>query len=138
MVQAMWVVPERARTDTVHIAFAKALQLKTTACMRYAVTSCAKVCDLPRKMQKLNETVQELCTVTKSVDGRTAEPHVSRGTLNATQLAAFVEGVTTTAELICTTHQLDAAYKLRFVLEVVKMLYTLLKAQRNSGEPFNT
>ncbi len=61
-----------------------------------------------------------------------------RGTFVATQLAAFVERVTTEAAMICAAHQLERAHKLGFVLEAVKMFYTLLLAARNSGAPFNT
>jgi hypothetical protein len=72
------------------------------------------------------------------VDGKAAEAHVCRGTLDAQQLASFADQVSTEAELICTANQLPEAHKLRFVLEAGKMLYTVLKAARNSGEPFNT
>ncbi len=82
--------------------------------------------------------VQTLCTVTRSVDGRAAEPHVGRGTLDATQLVKFVDQVSTEAELICTAHQRLDAHKLRFVLEAGEMFYNLLKTACNSGEPFST
>jgi hypothetical protein len=49
-----------------------------------------------------------------------------------------VDQISAEAELICTANQLPEAHKLRFVLEAGKMLYTVLKAARNSGEPFNT
>ncbi len=58
-----------------------------------------------------------------------------RGTLDASQLVKFVDRVTTAADM---THQLPEAHKLRFVLEVIKMFYTLFKAARNSGEPCST
>ncbi len=67
-------------------------------------------------MQKHNETVQELCTVTRSVDGKKVAPHVSKGTLEAPQLANFDQTITLKAELICTTHQLEESHKLRFVI----------------------
>jgi hypothetical protein len=137
-VQAMWVVHDRARTDAVHLAFAAALQIKTAAYMRYSIAECVRVRELARTMQKLNDTVKELCTVTRSVDGKMVAPHVSKGTIEAPELANFVQSVTLKAELICTTHQLEESHKLRFVIESVKMLYTLLKNARNSGEPFNT
>jgi hypothetical protein len=38
--------------------------------------------------------------------------------------------------MICTAHQLPESHGLRFVLEAVKMLYTLLKTARNSGESY--
>ncbi len=38
--------------------------------------------------------------------------------------------------MICTAH--EEAHKLRFVLEAVTMLYTLLRTARNSGEPSDT
>jgi hypothetical protein len=137
-VQAMWVIHDRNRVDAVHTSFSKALQLKTASYMRYSVAACTKVRELASTMQRLNDTVQELCTVTKTVDGKHAAPHVSKGTLEAPQLATFVETVTLRAELICTNHQLEETHKLRFIIESVKMLYTILKNARNSGEPFNT
>jgi hypothetical protein len=114
------------------------MQLKTAAYMRFAVAACVQVRELPRALMKLGVTVQTLCTVTKSVDGKAAEAHVCRGTLDAQMLASFVDQVSTEAELICTANQLPEAHKLRFVLEAGEMLYTVLKAARNSGEPFNT
>ena len=38
--------------------------------------------------------------------------------------------------MICTAHQLPESHGLRFVLDAVKMLSTLLKTARNSGEPY--
>jgi hypothetical protein len=50
-----------------------------------------------------------------------------------TQLAAFVERVTTEWATICTANQLEEAHKLRFVLEAVKIFLNLLRVARNSG-----
>jgi hypothetical protein len=137
-VQATWVTYDRARTDPIQMAFYRAMQLKTAAYMRHAVALCVKVRELPRAIAKMGVTVHTLCTVTKSVDGRAAEAHVCRGTLDAQQPTNFVDQVSTEAKLVCTSHQLSEAHKLRFVLEADKRLYTLLKAARNSGEPFYT
>ncbi len=81
-VQATWATYDRVRLDPIHVAFCKAMQLKTAAYMRFAVASCVKVRELPRALMKLGVTVQTLCTVTKSVDGKAAEVHVCRGTLD--------------------------------------------------------
>ncbi len=75
-VQATWVSNDRARTYPTHVAFCKAMQVKTTAYMRYAVAFCATLLDLPRTIAKLSDTVQTLCTVTRSVDGRTCPRYV--------------------------------------------------------------
>ncbi len=114
------------------------MQLKTAAYLRFAVAFCSKARGIPRALMKLGTLVQTLCTVTKSVDGKAAEAHVCRGTLDAQMLANFVDPISAEADLICTAHQLPEAHKLRLVLEAGKMLYTVLKAARNSGEPFNT
>jgi hypothetical protein len=137
-VQATWVIYDRMRADPVQIAFCRAMQLKTAAYLRFAVASCSKARDIPRALMKLGTLVQTLCTVTRSVDGKAAEAHVCKGTLDAQMLANFVDQISAEAELICTANQLPEAHKLRFVLEAGKMLYTVLKAARNSGEPFNT
>ncbi len=43
-VQATWVTYDRARTDPTHLAFCKAMQLKTAAYMPYAVASRVLKC----------------------------------------------------------------------------------------------
>ena len=75
----MWVVHDRARTDAVHMAFARALQAKTAAYMRYSIAECVKVRELARTMQLplmeviWNPCYQSLCysqqNLTEPADG---------------------------------------------------------------------
>ena len=137
-VQATWVAHDRVRADPIHAAFCKAMQTKMLAYMKYATAFCASVREMPRSIAKLSDLVGTLCTVNKSAEGRDITPHICSGTMEATQLATFVQKVNEEAALICTKHQLEEAHQLRFVAEAVKMLYINLKNARNSGEPFNT
>ena len=88
-------------------------------------------------MQKLMEKIQSLVTVTHSLDGKEGA-HVARGSLEPTQLLALAEKIPIEATAMCTAYQLSETHELRFIMEMVKMLYLLLKAAFNTGQPFVT
>ena len=83
------------------------------------------------------EKIQVLVTVTHSLDGKEGA-HVARGSLEPRQLLAVAEKIRIEAAAMCTAYQLSEAHELRFIMEMVKMLYILLKAAFNTGQPFVT
>jgi hypothetical protein len=105
--------------------------------LRYAVatTGPREVKDLARWMTKLGTDVQAACTATKSLDGH-ADAHVTKSTMDPTQLMDFIDIIRREASAICTAYQLSESHTLNFIMEAVKMLFMLHKGARNSGQPF--
>jgi hypothetical protein len=105
--------------------------------LRYALatTGPKDVKDLARGITKLGVDVLAACTVTKSLDGR-AEAHVTKGTMDPTQLMDFIDLIRREAAAICTAYQLSQSHSLRFTIEAIKMMFMLLKTACNSGRPF--
>jgi hypothetical protein len=64
--------------------------------------------------------------------------HVARGSLEPTQFLTLAEKIRIEATAMCTAYQLSEAHELRFIMEIVKRLYLLLKAAFNTGQPFVT
>ncbi len=133
--QAAWVTHDRKRLDPVNTAFYKAVTTANASYLRYALNSVLEAKDMSRSINKLAALVQTSCTVTNSLDG-CSEPHTARGSLEPTTLMSFIEKVRGKAVTICQAHQLSESHSLQFIMEAVKMLYTLLKGARNTGQPF--
>jgi uncharacterized membrane protein YgcG len=136
-VQTAWITHDRNREDTVNIEFFRVLTGAKENYIRYAVQSSQSARHLYQGMQKLMEKIQILVTVTHSLDGKEGA-HVARGSLEPRQLLAVAEKIRIEAAAMCTAYQLSEAHELRFIMEMVKMLYILLKAAFNTGQPFVT
>jgi hypothetical protein len=136
-VQTAWITHDRNREDPANIEFYRVLTVAKENYIRYAVNSSQSARHLYQGMHKLMEKIRVLVTVTHSLDGKEGE-HVARGSLEPTQLLTLAERIRVEATAMCTAYQLSEAHELRFVMEMVKMLYLLFKTAFNTGQPFVT
>ena len=136
-VQTAWKTHDRNREDPVNVEFFRVLTVAKENYICYAVQSSQSARHLYQGMQKLMEKIQSLVTVTHSLDGKEGA-HVARGPLEPIQLLTVAEQIHIEANAMCTAYQLSEVHELRFIMEMVKMLYLLLKAAVNTGQPFVT